>query len=684
MAKEFQHSKRIFINNIDSYSSKYIAKYLSTCAVGGSLEEDEGEEENKVSRKDENVEDDRFQIVGTVRNENEKVKSFALEEYSVSRDELLQRLMECDVIVYNISEDAEVTDEATWAVSALHSEMEHFRSPKMFILVSTVMTWAMTKPADPDDPEVPLIEDDFRRKRPHPSFKEQASAEKLVLKLGKTKKSKLSTYVVAAGLQYGMGEGVFHYFFKASWLGELSSVPVFGSGANITPAIHVYDLACIVQNIIDHKPKTHYFIAVDDSKNTLEDIVKVTTAHMVFLKNSFNGKQTDLDQLSLNLRIEPVLLRDMFNLRWVCESGIIENIDSVVEEYKQTRRLLPIKICLLGPPAVGKTSVAAHLCKHYKLHHITVKEATEEKIKHLEMLQQSDGENENDEALKEAQELLDSLKDSLSQRGDQLDDENVLRIIREKLNSKPCRNQGFVLDGYPITYEQAKELFFDEDMEKDPRSKLLPHNKKIIPEYIFSLDATDEFLKERVRNLPQSVAEEMHYTQDEFLQRLSTFREANTEDDTVLNYFDELEIHPEHIGDNIDDTENRAVIEKIIEVVGGAMNYGPTQKEQAEEERKRAVERHQQLIQEAAEMELIEAVEKARMTVVLEEWNKNVKEVKKQEHELLETRSIPMRHYLMKYVIPTLTQGLLECCKVKPEDPVDFLAEYFLRNSSED
>uniref|UniRef100_A0AAR2LCB9 Nucleoside-diphosphate kinase n=1 Tax=Pygocentrus nattereri TaxID=42514 RepID=A0AAR2LCB9_PYGNA len=615
----------------------------------------------------------------------EKTSSTAVLSYTVLyRDELLQRLMECDVIVYNISEDAEVTDEATWAVSALHSEMEHFRSPKMFILVSTVMTWAMTKPADPDDPEVPLIEDDFRRKRPHPSFKEQASAEKLVLKLGKTKKSKLSTYVVAAGLQYGMGEGVFHYFFKASWLGELSSVPVFGSGANITPAIHVYDLACIVQNIIDHKPKTHYFIAVDDSKNTLEDIVKVTTAHMVFLKNSFNGKQTDLDQLSLNLRIEPVLLRDMFNLRWVCESGIIENIDSVVEEYKQTRRLLPIKICLLGPPAVGKTSVAAHLCKHYKLHHITVKEATEEKIKHLEMLQQSDGENENDEALKEAQELLDSLKDSLSQRGDQLDDENVLRIIREKLNSKPCRNQGFVLDGYPITYEQAKELFFDEDMEKDPRSKLLPHNKKIIPEYIFSLDATDEFLKERVRNLPQSVAEEMHYTQDEFLQRLSTFREANTEDDTVLNYFDELEIHPEHIGDNIDDTENRAVIEKIIEVVGGAMNYGPTQKEQAEEERKRAVERHQQLIQEAAEMELIEAVEKARMTVVLEEWNKNVKEVKKQEHELLETRSIPMRHYLMKYVIPTLTQGLLECCKVKPEDPVDFLAEYFLRNSSED
>ncbi|XP_072543020.1 adenylate kinase 7-like isoform X4 [Salminus brasiliensis] len=558
MAKRFQLSKRIFINNIDSYSSKYIAKHLSTCVDGESLEEDEGaEEENEVSRKDKDGHDERLQVVGTVRNKDKEVKGFALEEYSaLSRDELLQCLMKCDVIVYNISEDTEVIDEATWAISALHSEIDHFRFPKIFILVSTLMTWAMTRPADPDDPEVPLLEDDYRRKRSHPNFKEQASVEKLVLKLGKTKKSKLTTYVVAAGLQYGMGEGIFHFFFKASWLGELSSIPVFGSGTNIVPTIHVYDLAGIVQNIIDHKPKAHYFVAVDNSKNTLQDIVKAIAYELSpeeVKKEDVNITQeiaqTDLDHLSLNLRIEQVLLRDTFNLHWVCESGIIDNISRVVEEYRQTRCLLPIKICLLGPPAVGKTSVAAQLCNHYKLHHIRVKDAIEEKMKHLEeMLQCSDGDSKNDDVLQGAQELLDSLKDCLSQNTEQLDNQNVLRIIREKLSSKPCRNQGFVLDGYPTTYEQAKELFYDEDMEqRDSRSKLPTYNTKIIPEYIFSLDATNEFLKERVLQLPQNIAEEMHYTQDEFLQRLSTFRAENTEDKTVLNYFDELEIHPEHI-----------------------------------------------------------------------------------------------------------------------------------------
>lgn len=31
---------------------------------------------------------------------------------------------------------------------ALHSEIDHFGAPKIFILLSTIMTWAMTKPAD--------------------------------------------------------------------------------------------------------------------------------------------------------------------------------------------------------------------------------------------------------------------------------------------------------------------------------------------------------------------------------------------------------------------------------------------------------------------------------------------------------------------------------------------------------
>ena len=37
-----------------------------------------------------------------------------------------------------------------------------------------------------DDPEIPFTEDDYRRRKPHPNFKEHISAEKTVIKMGKT------------------------------------------------------------------------------------------------------------------------------------------------------------------------------------------------------------------------------------------------------------------------------------------------------------------------------------------------------------------------------------------------------------------------------------------------------------------------------------------------------------------
>lgn len=49
-------------------------------------------------------------------------------------------------------------------------------------------------------------------------------------------------------------------------------------------------------------------------------------------------------------------------------------------------------------------------------------------------------------------------------------------------------------------------------------------------------------------NLPETVVIGTHNTEDGLLRRLAEFRAVNTEDETVLNYFDELEVHPDHIG----------------------------------------------------------------------------------------------------------------------------------------
>ncbi|XP_042358935.1 LOW QUALITY PROTEIN: adenylate kinase 7-like [Plectropomus leopardus] len=686
--------KRVFINDVDRYSSKHIAKFLSTCGAGLASEEAEEEETSPPGEP-------ALQIVGTVSPSNKDEKeSFLFEQYtSPTRGELLEHLMECDIVVYNISENAtqQQVEDATWAIRALHAEMENYKSRKMFILVSSVMTWAMTKPQNPEETDVLLTEEEFRRRRPHPNFRNRNDLEKLVLKLGRGKKSKLTGYVVASGLQYGKGENLFHYFFKVSWLMQFPKVPLFGQGTNYIPMIHVYDLGGVIQNIIELKPKSKYILAVDDSKNTLEDIVKMISDTLgpgkinkvpeqeAITMKAF--KPEELEYLNINLRLDAFIIKDSFSLRWTSEAGMVENMASIVEEYKDTRQLLPIRICLVGPPAVGKSTVAEKLCGHYQIHHIKIKEVIEEKIAQLkEIVNESDPENVSEDVAAAAQkQKLEIFNKSMDMNAGRLADHLVFDILQEKLNSKPCRNQGFVIDGFLKTYEQAKMIFSDEVTENhDLMPKTPVYNKNITPEHVFALNATDDFLTKRVQGLPQSVAEKMHYTQEEFNPRLTRYRQLCAAEETLLDYFDELEIHPEHIEVTAGDSEYADVMKKITEMVGAPKNYGLSPEEQEEEDRKKEEERRQRVAAEAAEKKRRKEAALAEMAAQYEEWQKNLSEVKRQECELLEAHSLPLRNYLMKYVMPSLTEAMLECSKIKPDDPVDFLAEYLLRNNQQE
>ncbi|NXC32657.1 KAD7 kinase, partial [Campylorhamphus procurvoides] len=700
--------RRLFLNHLDSYCGRVIGEYLSTCVVGATLEKGEEEEEEEEDENGSAVEvpsspkEEVYEIVGTLSKPRRAKPRFAQDIYAVSpQDEFLSHLLACEVVLYNITEDADQIEEATWAASALHKEIENFERPKLFILISTIMTWANTKLPDPENPETPFTDEDYRTRKSHPNFMDHINAEKLIVKLGKTNKNKFSTYVVASGHQYGAEEGIFHYFFKMCWLSETPSIPVFDDGKNFIPTIHILDLAAVLQNVADHRPKVQYILAVDTSRHTLEELVKCISKNVgpgkitkISKENAFLSKdltQMHLDMLLVNLQMEANFLKETFNIKWVAEAGLIENIEKVVKEYKQSRGLLPLKVCIHGPPGAGKSTIAEELCKHYRLHYIKINDVISEKIAHLEKIvakeqdsvveEGEDDVEEQGENIEAAQELLDGIKENMELNKGHLDNQYIVTIVKDKLKSMPCKNQGYVLDGFPETYEQATELFSEDSEEEEIQGKMPKYNKVIIPEFVFSLTASDEFLINRIINLPESVVAGTHYTQDRFPQSLKLFRESNTDDTTVLNYFDELEIHPQFIDVAVyEDPENRFIIQKMIKEIGEPRNYGLTDEEKEILERKAAEERLVKEAQEKAEQERREAEERAERMARLEEWNKQLEEVKRQEQELLEAQSIPLRNYLMKNVMPTLMQGINECCRIRPDDPVNFLAEYLFKN----
>lgn len=104
-----------------------------------------------------------------------------------------------------------------------------------FILISSIMTWAATKPRK----SKPFTEADFRKRKASANFKEHIECERNV---ARSRSNPPLGLVMCVGLTYGEEEADLHYAFKLAWSNE-QSLPVVGDGENLVPLLHVRDLA---------------------------------------------------------------------------------------------------------------------------------------------------------------------------------------------------------------------------------------------------------------------------------------------------------------------------------------------------------------------------------------------------------------------------------------------------------
>lgn len=93
-------------------------------------------------------------------------------------------------------------------------------------------------------------------------------------------------------------------------------------------------------------------------------------------------------------------------------------------------------------------------------------------------------------------------------------------------------NQGYVMDGHPKTLEQARNLFLNseeslEEVEEefvDESVEIRNVNAAVLPELVVVLEASDEFLKERIINRPEREIQNTHYTEEHMLRRMREYR----------------------------------------------------------------------------------------------------------------------------------------------------------------
>ncbi|KAJ3341517.1 Adenylate kinase 7 [Gonapodya sp. JEL0774] len=724
---------RVFLSGVDTPLGHTISRLLSRTVVGSRRPPSD---ENAETEKDETADDDSgershapkptYRVVGTLTvprmsypealdysagnvpgvmsetgdrardtRRREAIEKFALpgvcpawvESVVESRDreKLKEELMASDVIIYDT---LRCMDEAVWAAETLSAAAETYPDkPKLFVALSTVLTWARTKPEE-DDPDGVLHDYEFRRRRAHPNFKANLAAEKAISKAGK--KTSFHTYIVNVGLVWHSGESIFHYFLKSAWH-NADSLTVYGDGNNIVPTIHIDDLVNIVVDVVDSPPgEQKYILAVDDSKNTMMDIAKAISAALGTGKVDLVAKehallqkrftQYEYDTITMNLKMDPGKSKEMA-FEWKYESGIAENMAVLVQEYKDARGLWPLKIVVHGPPACGKTTLAKALSEYYKIHYIDadgVMKSVVEKLESRAAAAATDAENSEDDP-EAAKELLEELQTALKANGS-YPVEKVAGFIRERLNSMPCKNQGYILDSYPATMEDAGMVFKildDDDSGDDKKAKF---DEIVMPEIVIALEASDDFLKDRVMKLPETDDLKSKYAEENFLKSLENYAKVNTPDTTVLNYFDENEVHP--LAVSAETADPLKLQEDVILKIGKPRNYGATKEEIGERNRIRDEEKAREAAIAAERQLLREQEESERQAKALIEWNLRLEEVRKQEREVLEAQSIPLRNYLMKYVMPTVSQALIEVVKVRPEDPIDYLAEYLFKHAN--
>jgi adenylate kinase len=149
-------------------------------------------------------------------------------------------------------------------------------------------------------------------------------------------------------------------------------------------------------------------------------------------------------------------------------------------------------------------------------------------------------------------------RDSLQVR---LPDDILFKLLQERLNENACRNRGYVLDGFPRTYNNAQYIFLKWEIKKDEDDNDIEApelgedevqtfkgyvvDKSIFPSSVIVLEGDDQFLVDRMMQLPEKMIAGTHYNAEDMERRLEAYRLANNSsvaEPSVQDFFKENQV----------------------------------------------------------------------------------------------------------------------------------------------
>ncbi|CAK9001918.1 Adenylate kinase 7 (AK 7) (ATP-AMP transphosphorylase 7) [Durusdinium trenchii] len=247
----FEH-RGIFIHNVDSYIGRALVKELRK-ADGG-----------------------LHRFFGTVKSGSSAppaVKRVVCRDDPKKAKKMAETMQSCRLVVISLNDCS--LEDLHFAITALKVDpkvtpphvLGELESEVIFLVISSVMVWADTKPEAPGQA---IKASDYLRRVPQAGskFEQWKEMEDLVFRCFNREASQVKAFVVAGGLLYGEGEEIFAPAFQDA-RGVSDSMVDMSPGVNKVPRVHVRDLARLVRQVsltaegINPLEATPYFLAVD-------------------------------------------------------------------------------------------------------------------------------------------------------------------------------------------------------------------------------------------------------------------------------------------------------------------------------------------------------------------------------------------------------------------------------------
>jgi len=656
---------RIFIHNVDSYIGKVLVKELRR-GDGG------------LNR-----------IFGTALNAADApsvVKRLASKDDPKKAKKMAETLQSCRLVVMDLFNSS--MDDLLFAINALKVDPKsdppkatgELEGDVIFVLVSSAMVWASTESQGSDGF---LRDSDFEKRRPRPGskYEQWKEAEDLMLKCFNREGSQVKGFVVAGGALYGEGEAAFSQMFKDAWRG-IQEQKILSPGTNRVPTVHVRDLARLVRQIslssdgINPLEAVPYFLAVDQppagegvarkppmQKELVQGVVDEVSMHYDVPivsedKFDFTEEEEILDlreQMAVDLMLEPsaIMMGEEYSSScdppgWLCKDGFLAHIRTIADEFCSGKKLRAVRILVGGPPSSGKSGLSKAVAEHFKV-----------PILELE---------------------------------DQADDK-CLQKMSEQLSSNICRYRGYVLDCGPVGFAQAEKLFrFDVEVPKSEEEEAPPEGEEGEPAAVKIERRLNEetcptfvILTQAPPGLCKAKWQAKGGAPDVFEQRMQAYAASNLTADvhSLADFFQDVAnigvLNLPVAGMDEEDLVESARI--YIESKGRPFNYLPSEEEIATEIREKRALKVEREAKAAAAASLKHDDHEAEKREEERRHAERLRIIAQHEAAQQKLQDLPLREYLMRYMVPNLTEGLIEVCKVLPDNPVDYLANFLEEHS---